>query len=65
MSASFPFSKLPADVQTKVSGYDNSVFITWVKQVLPDFFRFNISGASDKEMDKMLSEGWQVVNRAA
>ena len=65
MSATYPFSKLPAAAQANVAEYDNTPFITWVKQVLPDFFRVNITGASSKEMDKMLAEGWQVVNRGA
>jgi len=60
--STFPLSKLPADVQAKHAEYANTPFITWVKPVLTNLFRFMISGSSDKEMDKMLADGWLVID---
>jgi len=61
--STFPFSQLPADVQTKVCEYDGSRFMTFVKPVYEGFVRFAIANYS--EIDSMLAKGWLVVNRNA
>ena len=62
--STFSYSQLSAEIQAKHDGYKGTSFLTWVK-VTPYITRFNISLSTERDIDQMLAEGWQVINANA
>ncbi len=62
--STFSYSKLPSEIQAKHDGYKGTSFLTWVK-VTSYITRFNISLSTERDIDQMLAEGWQVINANA
>lgn len=62
--STFPYSQLSAEIKAKHDAYKGTAFITWVK-VSAYITRFQISLMTERDMNEMLAQGWQVINATA